>query len=539
MQTQFEELKRAVEERKLCKREFLGLASMFGMSAAASYAFLGMPTPAYASELTPKSGGILKLAMIVREMGDPRTFDWREMGNTARLFCENLVRYNADFTFSGELLENWKISPDARRYTLHCRKDITWNNGDPFTVDDVIYNLKRWCDRSVEGNSMATRCASLIDPETGQLDEAAIERVDDYTVLLKLRTPDITLIPSMSDYPSLIVHRDFDTKHNRDLSAFPIGTGAFELVSYDAGTSVVAKRRESGWWGGKAYLDGVEINGIGTSNDKQVELFAEGLIHLNYQTNGNFVSLLDGLDLEQSQIDTAATLVCRMNTRIAPYDDKRVRNALQKAIDNILVLQLGIAGLGIVAENHHVCPIHPEYAALPQLERDIEGAQQLLKEADLVEFEHDLVSIDTGWQKLTADVIAGKMREAGVKVRRTALSGDEFWKNWANFPFSTTEWNMRPLGVQVLALAYRSGEAWNETGFDNQEFDEKLNQALGTVDISERRLLMEQIETILQDSGVIIQPFWRSLFCHFTSEVKGHSMHPSFEIHYDRIWLDA
>ena len=68
------------------------------------------------------------------------------------------------------------------------------------------------------------------------------------------------------------------------------------------------------------------------------------------------------------------------------------------------------------------------------------------------------------------------------------------------------------MGVQVLALAYRSGEAWNEAAFNNPEFDELLSKALATANADDRRVIMERIEQIMQDEGVIIQPYWRSIF---------------------------
>ena len=61
----------------------------------------------------------------------------------------------------------------------------------------------------------------------------------------------------------------------------------------------------------------------------------------------------------KSDVATATPLVARTNVTNQPYDDQRVRNALQMAVDNNAVLQLGYGGRGTVGENHHVSPIHP------------------------------------------------------------------------------------------------------------------------------------------------------------------------------------
>ena len=177
------------------------------------------------------------------------------------------------------------------------------------------------------------------------------------------------------------------------------------------------------------------------------------------------------------------------------------------------------------------------------MKQDVAGAKKLLAEAGYP----DGVTVDffgkkdPDWEPIAMQAMAQMWKQAGITVNLKVLPSTQYWEIWdkETHPFAFTTWTHRPLGVMVLGLAYRTGVPWNESKFSNKKFDELLSKAEGTLDVEQRRAIMAEIETLMQEEGPIAQPLWRAVPQPFHKSLKGHAAHPTSYFFGEEWWLDV
>jgi peptide/nickel transport system substrate-binding protein len=208
--------------------------------------------PTSTSAGTPQSGGILKI--ICTQLPDAygnvkSTFP---VGYTAYLFpaVETLVGMSKDGPVPTKLASSWDIAKDGKALTFHLRKGVKFHDGTDFNAKAVKWNLEQLLKSKAELKIITS-----------------VEVPDDYTVRLKLSEYDNSLLYHLTWYNGLMVSpASVQGRDSAYVSAHLVGTGPFELASFNRDTSAVFKKFKGYWQKGKPYLDEIEYIPVKDSN---------------------------------------------------------------------------------------------------------------------------------------------------------------------------------------------------------------------------------------------------------------------------------
>ena len=546
-----DEAKTQLKQGKMDRREFIRVIALLGIAAPTAYSMAGLSPELgrSAQAQTPKSGGTLRVSMVVQDISEPAQYDWSEKSNIARHICEYLTITGPDNVTRPYLAESWRASEDLTVWTFNLRKDVTWHNGDIFNADDVVFNMTRWLDPATGSSNIGLFAALVEEYDSGEKDENgqakmakrmrpnAVEKVDSHTVRFHCKRPVLAMPENFYNYPTMIVHRDF----TGDLSKAPVGTGPYTLDQFKVGEIATLKRVDKPYWGGEIYLDEIHYIDHGNASAAQLAALASGQVDMIYEFDITALKMAQSIpNTKIYEASTAQTAVARFNTEVAPFDNKKVRQAIQACIDVAPYKNIVYQGYGQEGEHHHVAQIHPEYFALPKMKKDVAKAKALLAEAgypDGLDITIDVGNTSGTWQQTMCEVMKEQLAEAGISLQLNVMPAAKYWEIWDKTDFGLTQWTHRPLGIMVLSLAYRSGVPWNETKYANPDFDKALEKAEALINVDARREAMAEVQSILQQDAVMVQPLWRPVFFLASEKIQGLQAHPTQYHQFADVWI--
>jgi peptide/nickel transport system substrate-binding protein len=552
------ELKEQYRKGKVSRREFIRVSALLGLSLSSIMTFLSAcsseeatatsapkveptqaPTavPATATAVPPaptaaggpKRGGILTMTNNCQRIDDIATVQWAQY-DIYRNVAEFLAVTNQDNITVPWLLEKWEPSDDLKTWTLSLRQGIKFNHGPELTADDVLFNFERWLNPDT-GSPTLGLMGDYLSPND-------VEKVDDYTVVLHLSTPQIAIPEHLYHYNNAIMPKDFEGIWTDN----PVGTGPYTLDEFLPEERAILSRREGYWRMGEdgeplPYMDGIRFVYL-ADVAASVAALSTGEIDLAGITAATLDALEGTPDIVVASTTSSYTHVIRMRADRAPFDDVRVRNAIKACQDRAQVLEATYRGYGSLGEDHHVSPAHPEYCPMDIPERDLEKAKALLAEAGHGDgLEVSMAVIDSEPNITMAQLLKAQCEPAGITINLDMMPSSLYWEQWMEVDFGITSWAHRPLAVMTLGLAYKTGVPWNETHWSNERFDTLLTEAEGTFDVEKRREIMCEIQTIMKEEGPVCIPCWFATLDAHRGRVKNFRAAPVMTM-LDEVWLD-
>lgn len=532
-------LRRDLGEARIDRREFIRFATLLGVSAASAYAMVGLPAPAKAQG-TFKKGGTVRIGTRCFEINSPHKWVNPLRSNVGRQVFDYLTRIGFDNVTRPWLLQKWDASADLKTWTLQLRKDVKWHNGQQLTADHVLWNINRLLDPAT-GSAVLSQLRPLLmnQVETGEKDDKgnpkkkdvlwdaqAVQKKDDFTIVLNLKAPAVTVPELLFNHQCVILHPD-------DKGVFKpgaIGTGPFTLVEDEVGKRQVVKAVTSAaYFGGGGYLDAIEFIDVGDDPATQMAALVSGQVDGLHRGG---VSMLEAMKASQRhqiyETESSETAVARMHAK-KPFDDPRVRLAMRLATDTRAVVALALKTAGVPGEHHHVSRVQPDFGEITFMERDLARAKKLMAEAGYANgFETEITGTTIAdWHPAAIQTMAEQWKEIGVRCKINIIPSSLYFDNWTKFPFAFSIWAHRVPGIVTLSLAYRSGAAWNESQYANPELDKLLTEAEGILDAKARQAVMSKVEKIMLEDGPLVLPAWVKLFTFMDKRVEGFKMHPS------------
>lgn len=316
--------------------------------------------------------GVLRLSLG----GEPRSLNPNvaPLDEYALIVCQNifsrLVSQADDGTILPDLAERWAQSADGLSYTFHLRAGVRFHDGTPLTVEDVRATFARITE------SANSELAQHI---------AGVEVGPDRSVVVHLKTPWAGFIPALGWYGASILpaHLYGGTRWaGNPANMKPIGSGPFRFKSWEPGRRIVLEKNAS-FFGQGPYVDQLDYV-IATTQTEAVQLLIAGSVDMviGRPPAGMMRQLAHSPGLHVSLSPSDGRTYLAFNMRRAPFNDLRLRRAVNLAVDRRAIVDKALSGLGTPAVGFYTPAVTWAYngnARVPP--HDVAAARRLVAEA--------------------------------------------------------------------------------------------------------------------------------------------------------------
>ncbi|MCI0545670.1 MAG: ABC transporter substrate-binding protein [Candidatus Rokubacteria bacterium] len=490
--------------------------------------------------------GTLLVGLVAEPVNlDPAQVTDLNSTRVGRRIVETLVTFPEESTqIVPGLAESWTTSRDGLTYTFKLRKGVKFHDGAPFNAEAVAFSI----ERQINPEHPASKLGKYPFANFFFGNVKAVEVMDESTVRFVLKEPRASFLAVLTAGAASIVSPTAVKKWGQDYALHPVGTGPFRYASWDRGQRVVLEKNPD-YWRGPVKIDRVIYRPIVEDQARLTELLT-GNLDVIVGVPPDFVAQLEGNPRTTLMKQVGAHVwYLGINNQKKPFDDKRVRQALNYAVNKDAIVKDVLKGTGAVSRG----PVLPgTWAADPGLKAypyDPERAKKLLAEAGYPNgFSTTLWAPESGsgMQSPVAmsTVLQSNLRAVGVNVKIETMEWGAFLaklrsKEQDLFALSWMAGNEDP--DMVLYPLLHSSQ-WTPGGpnralYRNEKFDELLHQGRLTTDQAKRAEIYREAQRILVEDAPWIFVDHEIQIAALSKRVQGFKLHPSFDLRVETVSL--
>jgi len=425
---------------------------------------------------------------------------------------EGLTQIDKDLRTVPALAESWSVSQDGKTYIFKLRPNVTFHDGSRMEAADVVASIDRMLSKEI-ASPLASRLSAV--------DKAAAKDASTVEITLKdTSAPFLTQLASIA-----IVPRSFE--HDKDaLQRKPDGTGPFRFKEWQPNGYILLEKHAGYWNAGHPMLDGVKFNIVPESATRQVGLSSGQYAMLPNIDASTALQLKGkpGIKLLQT-LDLAYSLI-GMNASKPPFDNPKVREALNYALDRSEIVQAALFGAG--EPGGPLSPALKDWAlnvgSFPCYAHSTEKAQTLLKEAGVATpVALTMLVLPRQDMRDVAQVAQQQLEKAGFEVELKIPELGQFIQDWRNSNFdlfvSLNAGSTDP--DDYFYRTFRSGGSTNVFKYSNAELDTLLDDGRKELDPKARKADYDKVQTILACQGPVAHLAYGQLFTATRASLTG------------------
>ncbi|MBS4201294.1 ABC transporter substrate-binding protein [Bacillus sp. FJAT-49732] len=429
---------------------------------------------------------------------------------TFQSLYNKLVDVDENLDIIPELAKEWKITDEGKTYTFKLQENVVFHDGTPFNAEAVKFNFER-----------------MLDPDMGSPRKSEIASVSevnvkgDYEIEIKLKEPYAPFLAALTDRAGMMVSPTAVKESGKDFANKPVGTGPYQLEERVTQSHINLTRFED-YWREEPKIKKIVIKPFSDADVRVTNLVSGDLDIINKVAYKDLEDLRNNENITLLEKDSLMFQGIQLNTKVAPFDNKKVRQALNYAIDREAITKVVFHGGAVPA----ISAFPSSSWASPDMEVpkvDVEKAKALLKESGVGKVSFTLKITPKPEEQQIAQMLQSMLKAADIDMEIEMVEFGTLLEQQDNGEFTALRlgWSGRTDPDGNIYSWFYTDAPLNKSFYSDAKVDELLTNARINSDQEERAKLYKEVSEILFEDAPYIFLYHEKDYKAMKKNVKG------------------